>query len=38
MQVILPRGHDPSTARGVISGWPFVDEAYLPPAIALPKL
>jgi len=38
MQVILPKGHDPSTAYRVISRWPWVAEAYLPPAIALPGL
>jgi len=37
MQVILPKGHDPSTVRSAIIRWPFVDEAYLPPAIALPE-
>jgi hypothetical protein len=38
MQVILPKRHNPSTVHGVISGWPFVAEAHLPPAISLPSL
>jgi hypothetical protein len=38
MQVILPKGHDPSTVRDLISRWPFVLETHLAPAISLPSL
>jgi hypothetical protein len=38
MQVILPKGQDPSAAFRMISRWPWVAEAHLPPAIALPRL